>query len=207
MAFHLRKHLLRLKALFCPGIMVANGGNAVIRKDVVGDDNVIVVGRGSVMMDVSVRIRGNGNRIVFEDNCHVGPDCSFWMEGNGITIVIGEGTTFTSKVHFCAQEDGSSVMVGKDCMFANTITVRTSDSHPVYDGGGDRINPPGPVVIGEHVWIAPGVRVMKGVSLGDGCIIGAGSIVTKNVPDRCMAVGIPAKVVKEGVRWTREHLF
>lgn len=207
MAFHLKKYLTRLKSLFCPGFMVANGGDAVIRKDVAGERNAIVVGKDTVMMDVAVRIRGNGNRIVIEDNCHIGPDCSFWMEGNGITIVIGEGTTFTSKVHFCAQEDGTSIMVGKDCMFANTITVRTSDSHPVYDEAGVRINLPGNVVIGEHVWIAPGVRVMKGVSLGDGAIVGAGSIVTKDVPEACLAAGVPAKVVREKVMWTREQLF
>lgn len=207
MAFHLKKHLLKLRALFCHDLLVFNGGDALVRRSVAGKDNEIVVGSRSTLADVSVHIRGNGNRIVFGEDCHVGPDCSFWMEGNGITIHIGDGTTFTSKVHFCAQENGTSIVTGRDCMFSNTITVRTSDSHPVYDADGRRINLPGSVVMEDHVWIAPGARIMKGVTLGEGCIIGAGAVVTKDVPGCALAVGVPAKVVRENVRWTREQLF
>ena len=158
-----------------------------------------------MLNDTIFKIRGNNNEIVIEDNCILGSKCSYWIEGNGSVIHIGEKTTFTQIVHFCAQEDNISINVGNDCMFSNNIIVRTSDSHPIYNSDNERINLAKNVVIGNHVWIAP--NVMKGVNIGDGAIIGSDTIVTKSIPQNVLAVGHPAKVVKENIRWTREALF
>lgn len=54
----------------------------------------------------------------------------------------------------------------------------------------------GDVHIGSDVWIGQNVTVMSGLTIGDGCVVGAGAIVTKSLPPFCIAVGIPAKVVK-----------
>ena len=56
---------------------------------------------------------------------------------------------------------------------------------------------PGPVVIGESTWLGYGVQVMPGVRIGCHCVIGAGSIVTKDIPDYSVAAGVPAKVIKQ----------
>jgi acetyltransferase-like isoleucine patch superfamily enzyme len=58
-----------------------------------------------------------------------------------------------------------------------------------------------PIIIGNNVWIGTNVTVLKGVTIGDGAIIAAGSVVTKDVPANCMAAGVPAKVIKEHVKW------
>lgn len=72
---------------------------------------------------------------------------------------------------------------------------------------GIRINQAKDVIIGEEVWIAPQSIIMKGAKIGDGSIIGSRSFVTKEIPANCLAVGAPAKVVKENIKWTREKLF
>lgn len=185
-----------------------NNGYGIIKKDIVGNGNRIIVGKETYLNDTKIRIRGNNNTITFGENCIVGKDCSFWMEGNNISIHIGDNTTFTLLVHFCAQEDGTSIVVGKDCMFSNNIVVRTSDSHPIYDVNTNlRLNEAKDVHLGNHIWIAPNVRIMKGVSIDDGSIIGSDTIVTKDIPANSLAVGHPAKVVKENIRWSREVLF
>ena len=92
-------------------------------------------------------------------------------------------------------------------MFSNTIVIRTSDSHPIYNGEGNRINPAKSIQIGDHVWIAPNSKVMKGVTIGDGSIIGSDTMVTKDLPSNVLAVGHPAKVVKTDVHWSRERIF
>ncbi|HFI1792856.1 TPA: DapH/DapD/GlmU-related protein, partial [Escherichia coli] len=51
-------------------------------------------------------------------------------------------------------------------------------------------------IIGNDVWLGTGVTVLRGVRIGDGAIIGANAVVTKNIPDYCIAVGVPAKVIK-----------
>lgn len=92
-------------------------------------------------------------------------------------------------------------------MLSNTIVIRTSDSHPIYNSSGERINPAKSIHIGNHVWIAPNSKIMKGVTIGNGCIIGSDTMVTKDLPDKVLAVGHPAKIVKTDIYWTREELF
>lgn len=189
-------------------VSIENHGIISIKKYIDGKNNKIVVGKKTILNNTKIRIVGNNNRIIFGENVVVGPKCSFWMEGNNITIQIGNGTTFTHTVHFCAQEDNISILVGEDCMFANTIIVRTSDSHPIYDlKTRQRINPAKDVIIGNHVWIAPNTKIMKGANIGNNSIIGSNTMVTKSLPSNCLAVGSPAKIVKTSINWTREKIF
>lgn len=190
------------------GVKVENKGYACINKDIVGHNNHIYIGENTTIHKSSIYIRGNNNKLVIEGDCHIGQDCSFWIEGNDILIYIKTGTTITYGVHLCAQEDNTKIVIGSDCMLSNTIVIRTSDSHPIYDVKTNvRLNKASNVIIGNHVWIAPNVKIMKGVMIGDNSIIGTDTIVTKQIPGNVLAVGHPAKVVKTEIKWTRERLF
>lgn len=189
------------------GGVVENQGVIRIKRYVKGNNNKIVIGRNTRLNGTSFRIVGNNNIIEFGENVNIGKGCSFWAEGNNIRIYVGNHTTFTQKVHVNAQEDNSQILIGDDCMFSNTIIIRTSDSHPIYNSDNIRINPAKSINIGEHVWIAPNTKIMKGVTIGSGSIIGSDTIVTKDLPSNILAVGHPAKVVKTDVRWTRESIF
>lgn len=193
---------------FKNGLKIKGTYNGSFVKQIIGGGNKVIC-EGSCYFDRTViHITGNNNTIIFEDGCRVGPKCSFWAEGSNITIRIGAHTTFTHTVHFCAQEDGLSIEVGEDCMFSNTITVRTSDSHIITDNTtGERINPGKNVKIGNHVWIAPNSIIMKGVTIGDNVIIGTNSMATKDIPENSLAVGTPAKVVKTNINWHRKSTF
>ena len=57
------------------------------------------------------------------------------------------------------------------------------------------------VVIEDNVWVGRRTVVLKGVTLGNGCILGFGSIVSRSIPPHCIAAGMPARVVKENVVW------
>jgi len=159
------------------------------------------------MIDSKIRIRGNNNSLIIEEGCKIGKRCSFWLEGNNCRIVIGKGTTMTQHCHLNAQEYNTSIIVGEDCMFSNTIIIRTSDSHPIYNTEGERINKAKDIIIGNHVWIAPSSTIMKGAVIEDGSIIGSHTMINKTIPHNSLAVGMPGRVVKEGVRWTREKVI
>ena len=59
---------------------------------------------------------------------------------------------------------------------------------------------PGKIVVGQDVWFGAGVRVMKNVTIGDGCVIGAGTVVTKDIPPYSIAVGVPARIVGSRIK-------
>lgn len=90
------------------------------------------------------------------------------------------------------------VEIGQDCLISPFCYIIDSD-HGFQKGLPIRsqkytINP---VVIGDDVWIGVGSAVLKGVSIGAGSVIGARSVVTKDIPESVIAVGSPARVVKE----------
>ena len=190
------------------GYKIDNPGCVRIIKCIKGNNNFISFGVGSRIQRAKIVIRGDNNKLLIGKNCIVGPGCSFRLEGNNTTISIGDGSTFTRDCNFSVQEDNMKIEVGNDCMFSNTIVVRTSDSHPIYSGeSGERINKPKSVFIGEHVWIAPNTKIMKGAFIEQGTVIGSDTMVNKTIPANSLAVGTPAKIVKENIHWTRESLY
>lgn len=167
------------------------GGCARIKKNVAGKGHKLVIGRNATVQNLELFIRGDCAQIEIGEGVVMGHGCSIRCEGDNIRVVIGNNTTMTRDIH----------------MFSNNIIVRTSDSHPIYDAGGVRLNPPADVHIGNHVWIAPETTVMKGVTIGDNAILGSKTLVTRDIPAGCLGAGVPARVIKENVHWTRESLF
>lgn len=91
-----------------------------------------------------------------------------------------------------------SITIGDDVAIARDVVIMDFDAHDIEYAGYQMSKP---VVIGNKVWIGYRAMILKGVTIGDGAIVAAGSIVTKNVPPNTIVAGVPAKVVKEGTSW------
>lgn len=118
-------------------------------------------------------------------------------------VCIGANTTVTDDVFIRAVEN-TNVDIGDDCMFASGVIIRTNDGHPIYSRStGERLNPSQPIVIGRHVWLGDDAAVLKGVTIGEGAIVGMRSVVTKDVQANTLVVGVPAKVIKRDIEWER----
>lgn len=91
------------------------------------------------------------------------------------------------------------IEIGQDVAFADGLTIRDSDNHALTSDPGHQKT--APIRIGNHVWIGLNVTILKGVQIGDGAVIGAGAVVTRDIPPACLAVGVPARVIKKNVRW------
>lgn len=87
---------------------------------------------------------------------------------------------------------GKDVMTAARCAFiASNHNINRTDVPMNQQGGKDD-----PIIIGNNVWIGYGSSIMAGVHVGDGAVIGAGAVVTKDVPDNAIVGGVPAKVIK-----------
>jgi acetyltransferase-like isoleucine patch superfamily enzyme len=170
---------------------------------IIGSNNSIIINNENRLNNCILFIHGNNCQIVIDEHCIL-TNLELWIEDDGGNIQIGFRTTAEGG-HFAVTE-GKKIEIGKDCMFSNKIDIRVGDSHAIFDiETGKRINEGRDVLIGNHVWIGSDSKILKGAKLNDGCIIGSGSIVTGNVEKDSIYTGIPAKKVKENIRWTRER--
>jgi serine acetyltransferase len=146
-----------------------------------------------------------------------------FMSGSG-RIVIGDHVTFAGKQvlifgnrgeaepelvigdhtfigHLCSFAVSGSLRIGRHCLLASWVQVSDYDGHPIdaeRRRAGEPAPPEGirPVVIGDDVWIGASAIILKGVRIGDRSIVGAGSVVTRDVPPDVVVAGNPARVVK-----------
>ena len=92
--------------------------------------------------------------------------------------------------------DEASVTIGDDCFIGPDVSIYTAchSTDPVERN--TRMEWAEPVTIGDNVWIGGSVTILPGVTIGNNVTIGAGSVVTKDIPDNVVAVGNPCKVIK-----------
>lgn len=113
-------------------------------------------------------------------------------------IEIGEGTYIQDPLHTEIDETRPSLItIGKNCFFNSFVEFISHDwvTHVFLRTNRDFVNSSGRITIGNNVAFGRHVMVLKGVTIGDNCFIGANSTVTKDIPANSIAVGSPAKVV------------
>jgi acetyltransferase-like isoleucine patch superfamily enzyme/coenzyme F420-reducing hydrogenase beta subunit len=140
-------------------------------------------------------------RLLVEENATFQINKSFTMyAGSYIRVIknghleinggfINEGVEIT-----CA----SKITIGEGATIARDVVIRDYDGHTIKELNYKIAKP---ITIGKHVWIGNRAMILKGVNIGDGAIIAAGAIVTKDVPAGVIVAGVPAKVLKENITW------
>ena len=132
-----------------------------------------------------------------------------------ITGSVGEDVTIDTPVHanwglrhvhfgkhiycnaFVSFVDDGEIFIGDDCMIGPG-TVFATAGHPAHPKLRQlRYVYNLPIRVGKNVWIGSGVQIMPGVTIGDNCVIGAGSVVTKDIPANSFAAGVPCRVIRE----------
>ncbi len=126
------------------------------------------------------------------EDCHIEPPlhanwgCHFVHFGSGIYVNFN-----------LTLVDDTDIYVGDDCMFAPNVVIATS-GHPVLPILREHNYVYNiPVRIGRNVWVGSGVQILPGVSIGDNSVIGAGSVVTNDIPANVIALGVPCRVIRE----------
>lgn len=136
------------------------------------------------------------------ENCYIEPP--FHANWAGHHVHFGKGVYANFNLTLV---DDTHIYVGDYTMFGPNVTVATA-GHPILPElrqQGYQYN--APVHIGKNCWLGSGVIVLPGVTIGDNVVVGAGSIVTKDLPDNVVAVGNPCKVLREVNEHDKEYYF
>ena len=112
----------------------------------------------------------------------------------GNNIVLGKNVFINSNCYFM---DGAKITVGDNVFIGPSCGFYTAN-HPLdYQTRNQGIEQALPILIGNNVWLGGNVIVLPGVEIGDGCVIGAGSVVTKDIEANSIATGVPCNVIKK----------
>ena len=155
-----------------PFIDIRNGGKVVI-----GDDVTI-----------------NSLNYGYHINMH--SPVKIYCDREGAHIFIGDNT----RIHGTCIHSYLMIRIGKSCLIAANCQIFDGNGHSLsFDHIENRINTSGasnPVVIEDYVWIGANSIILPGVTIGKGTVIGAGSVVTNDIPEMVVAAGNPARVIK-----------
>jgi acetyltransferase-like isoleucine patch superfamily enzyme len=147
-------------------------------KRCVGKGTVVGV-RTDIINSANVRI---GNNCLLQDAVYI-------RAGTEGRVTIGDRAALNS---FCRLFGHGSIEIGEDTQIGPGSLITTTE-HNYHDELTTHFKR---VVIGKGAWIGANVTILPGVEIGDSAVIGAGSVVMKNIPPRCVALGVPARVVR-----------
>ncbi|WP_457743404.1 acyltransferase [Sulfurimonas sp.] len=164
----------------------------------VDKSSLLEISTSAKIVKCRIEIKGKNNKLIIEDGVSM-RDTQIEILGENSIIEIGKNCIVGHGCYLSAKE-GKVLRIGAESMLSRNAKIMTSDGHDIYIDE-KLINKGKDITIGKHVWLADNVTVLKGVEVGDGSVIGINSTVTKNIPPYCIAVGNPAKVVKEGISW------
>lgn len=124
---------------------------------------------------------------------------SFVRVNSGALLQLGDGVVVRNGVRISSS---TTIKIGSGTMVGFDATIMDDDYHSIIvDGVETETN--GPITIGENVWIASRVMVLKGVKIGDNSVIAAGTIVTGDVRPNVLVGGSPMRVLRENITWKR----
>lgn len=166
-----------------------------------GQNNQILVDDNLKISKTKIVIKGSNNTLHIKSGVKI--NGSFIeIVGDGCQIIIGKNSIIGDGCYLSAKEENIKLRIGDECMLSRNAKLMTSDGHPIYQDG-KIINSAKDITLGDKVWIADDVTILKGAEVGANSVVGIGSVLTKSIPNGSVAVGNPAKIVKEGINW--EH--
>lgn len=165
------------------------------------DDSFPIIEIGNFTGDLYLRLAARNAKISIGNLRNVKASFTFYPGGQ---IDIGDGTSINGLVAGLLE---SKIVMGKDCMLSHDVHMQPHNQHGIIDlDARQLVKAKRNIVLGDHVWIGRAVSVLPGVTIGDGSIVGANSVLTKDVPANSAVAGYPAKVVRENCTWSRSSL-
>ncbi len=160
--------------------------------------HTISIAKSVKLVNCKIEIKGSANSLIIHSGTTL-RDVQIEIIGNNSSIEIGKNTIIGENSYLSAKES-TRLTIGEESMLSRNVKVMTSDGHPIYQNG-IVINGAKDISIGKRCWCGDSVTILKGISIGSGSVLGINSTLTHSIKENVVAVGNPAKVVKEDISW------
>ena len=135
-------------------------------------------------------------QVVFRGAANIGHGSKLSVSG---TLVLGDRFTVTAESAIVCR---TRIEFGAGCLLSWDVLVMDSDFHAIFDANDERINDDEPVSVGDGVWMGCRTLVLKGVTIENGCVIGANTTLSRSIDgEKKLIAGNPARVVRDDVQW------
>ncbi|MFC1657634.1 acyltransferase [Candidatus Moduliflexota bacterium] len=191
---------LLLRKLLYPTVLKEVGKGVLFGRNVMlRHPQKITIGRGTVIDEgCLLDAKGGDNRgIAIGEGCFIGRNTAVYCKDGDIVIEDGANIGMN-----CVLSSLNRLVVGPEVLIAADCYLVSGGGYDYTQGDAKIIDQPGdftshPVEVGANSWIGAKAVILDGASVGEGSVIGAGAVVTRPVPARSVAVGSPARVVRE----------
>lgn len=142
---------------------------------------------------LSFLVLGKNSKLIVNGEFSFFSGCRVGVLDNA-TLTLGNNSymNFDSKI-YCY----NNIKIGERVFISEGVTIIDSDVHRINN----KIDISKPIVIEDNVWIGINTIILKGVTIGAGSVVSAGSVVTTNVPPKTLVGGVPAKIIKRDIKW------
>ena len=174
----------------------------------------------SLILNDGAFIQSNSRNTNFIDSLILSKDAKTWFDlestcfirncylGKNSKLHIYAGEAKIEDVYFgdnCVIHVYNKLNIGSGSVFSWNVSILDGDGHTLE--ADNKTNSAEGITIGRNVWVGNNTIILKGVNIGEGCAIGAGSVVTHSIPPYSLAVGNPAKVINTNVKWDYGYKF
>ena len=142
-----------------------------------GNPSTMVINSGEITLAENARIH-KGAKISNTGVIRIGPRS--YINPNALLVI------------------NKSLEIGSDCAISWNVSIMDNDLHKILPENPESDTG---IYIGDRVWIGSDVKILKNARIGSGSVIAANSVVNSEIPERCLAAGIPAKVIRTNVNW------
>jgi acetyltransferase-like isoleucine patch superfamily enzyme len=186
------------------GLKVGDNARLVLGADcLVGSQVDLRVGVGASLIGHKQCSIGRGTRLYINNqwtlgnNVHIATNCAIFSREQGLfgRLVMNNNSHISDNCIIDISDDviiGEGVAIGPNCIFYTHDHEYNDLSLPAWSGG----KTTGAINIGDNAWLGSGVTVLPGVTIGRHVVVGAGSVVTKNIPNNTVWAGVPARHIK-----------
>lgn len=169
-----------------------------------GNNRIVILGAVRVRQ-CNISLKGTGCSLTLSAGVNL-KGVNIEIDGINCHVSIGCNSVFGENTYLSCRERDIELAIGEGCMFSRNIKIMTSDGHDIIKNS-MRVNQAKSIKIGNRVWLADGVVVLKGVEIGNDSVIGIHSVVTKNIEKNTVAVGCPAREISKEIRWDKSLTY